>query len=758
VQLGEVPGAVIILDDLHHLSNPNLIADLGRLVDLLPSTAHMVLSSRMDPPIAWSRHRLRQDIVELRQSDLALDGPESSELLRRITGRSFEPDRVAALVSRTEGWAAGVQLAGMSLRHHEDVDGFVIQFSGTDRLVADYLSEEVLEAQTAQRRRLLLRISVLDEMCAPLVDHLTGHRDAQLLLEELERDSMFLIPLDARREWFRFHHLFRDLLRFRLRAEEPELEQELLRRAAIWHIEHGEVGAAVECLLSACAWDDVLDLIVSRGSEVFERGEMTTVIAWINRVPERVREGRHDVGLLQGFLMGLEGQFIGSENVLQRVNDDRRVSPGERLCAQVALAGLAQWRSNASMSISMANQAVQMLDTFGDEPVPMLIGLTGLNSLRTIATISGGRARFLGGDLDGARRWLERGVATVGAAYSVWRVSGLGSLGLVEAWCGNTDRAEALVDESLAIARSARLLNHPSTSDAFLAASIVALERGEPHRAALSLYEGALRAEANRRSQLSWIAHLGTARRQAADGHGDEAMVSCQSRRPELGSPPPPVVVNRLVALQCRTLRLEESYGEAARALVGADHQAEAVHFERVALALSMRQADQARKIMTEAPTDPSPIGPLFEVKRRILHAWLASMEGSGANAQRELGYALELAGRHWLVDAFVGAGSTIVRLVGESGTGDPGFRDAVLRRSHETNAPRPVGALIDPLTDRELEILSYLPSRYTNAEMAERCYVSVNTIKTHMAHIYRKLGVINRNEAIIRAREIGLL
>ena len=153
-----------LLDDLHRLSNAELIADLGALVALLPDNVHLVLSTRVDPPIAWSRHRLLRGITEIRQAELAFDSADSSRLLERITGRPLASDCVRALVDRTEGWAAGLQLAGMMLRLHGDSERFVAQFSGSDRLIADYLSEEVLHALPASRRRLLLHVSVLDEM------------------------------------------------------------------------------------------------------------------------------------------------------------------------------------------------------------------------------------------------------------------------------------------------------------------------------------------------------------------------------------------------------------------------------------------------------------------------------------------------------------------------------------------------------------------------------------------------------------------
>ena len=755
--LAELSETVLVLDDLHQLTNATLLADLGRFVELAPANVHLVLSTRVDPPIAWSRHRLRRGLTEIRQAELAFDDADSARLLERITGRPLGTDQVAALVNRTEGWATGLQLAAMMLRLHEDADRFITQFSGSDRLIADYLSEEVLEAQSSARRAFLLQSSVLDEMCADLVFHLTGVPDAQLVLEALERESMFLVPLDGHRRWYRFHHLFRDLLRFRLRAEDAGAEPRLLELAASWCLERGEVGPAVEYLLQARSWERALDLIMSRGNEIFERGQMATVIRWISQIPETAPAGRNDVSLLLGWLKGADGQAAAAEDIVRRVAVDPAASTGERVCAQSFLAAMVQWRPDPESSIEVAKAALDGLDGLDGSPLPVVMNLTDPHSLETVVLISGGRAHFLAGRLEEARSWLERGLASAGAAYSVWRVSGLGSLSLLEAWSGHIDRAEELADLALAIARDVGNLSHPSSADAYLALSLAALERGEPRRAALSLGEGTVRAEVNRRTHLIWIARLETAMLQAADGHPDQAGTTILSTRHDLGAPPPAVVSDRLVALRSRLLRIAGSPDEAWRGLKGAELATPALVYEGTACALTLGQVDQARKILDGAhllvSSDPLPI-----VERQVLLAWLAASEGRAGEARGSLTEAVDLAGRHGLVEVFVRAGPPVIRMLSDLTDVHPEFRDRVLARAREAITPIPGGDLADPLTDRELEILSYLPSRLTNAELAERCYVSVNTIKTHMAHIYRKLDAANRNEAIVRARQLGLL
>ncbi len=758
-QLAELPEVVIVLDDLHHLSNSILIADLGSLAHLVPSNIHLVLSTRTDLPIAWSRHRLNQELIEIRQADLALDDADSALLLEHITGRSLGADRVAALVARTEGWAAGLQLAGMTLRLYNDSDEFITQFSGDDRLIADYLSEEVLRSLPDDQRELLLSISVLDTMCADLVTHLTDQTNAQLVLDQLERESMFLVSLDTRRQWFRFHHLFRDMLRFTLRAEHPAKESDLLTRAASWHLERGEVDAGVEYLLGARNWTEALEVIMTRGSEVFERGEMATVLRWISLVPESARKGRRDVSLLLGILKGLEGQAASAEDILGRVVTDVEATDGERVCAQVFLASLAQWRSRPDISVDMAIHALDLLNHLGDASIPNFMGLTRPPSLETLTVLSCGRAHLQAGAIDQARDWLDRGLATRGATYPIWKVSGLGSLGLLEAWCGNTKRASALSDEALAIAREVGLLAHPSAADAFLASALAALERGEPGRASLSLHEGTLRAEADRRSQLSWFGHLEGALLQEAEGQRDQAMTTAVSTRNDLGAPPPPIVDGRLLALQSRLLRLGGAPEQALRTFDATASHAAAATFEHAATALTLGRHDLARKLINPIRSSLDSAEPLDTVEGLLLLAWLADADGSADDVRMHLAAAMAEAERHVLVEVFVRAGSTILQMI--SGYPDmqrSAFGQRVLNRAREVNSPSPGEVLVDPLTDRELEILSYLPSRYTNTELAEHFYVSVNTIKTHMAHIYRKLGVANRNGAIIRAREIGVL
>jgi LuxR family maltose regulon positive regulatory protein len=399
-----------------------------------------------------------------------------------------------------------------------------------------------------------------------------------------------------------------------------------------------------------------------------------------------------------------------------------------------------------------------MLAEVDHTDIPFVMGLTDSQSLETLATICGGRAHFLVGNTEEARDWLERALATAGAAYSIWRVHGLGSLALLEAWCGNTERAEEIGTEALTLAQDTGRLSHPSTADAHLAQALCALERGEPHLASISLHEGRLRAEATRCTQLSWISRLELALFQAAIGKPDEAASTIQTSKNEMGGPPPPVVADRLLALRARLLRLDGSPEQALRTIGDTASRSVWLTFEGAAAALTLGRLELAHKLIGASPEIAQSTEPLAAVQRLLLLAWIADAEGSADEAQGHLVEAIGVAEPHSLVEAFVRAGPAVIRMV--SGLSDllPAFRNLILKRAREALAPAPGGKLADPLTDREFEILSYLPSRFTNTELAEQCYVSVNTMKSHMAHIYRKLDATNRNGAIVRAREIGLL
>lgn len=746
----EHPGMTLIIDDLHTVSNAAILSDLWWLADHLPEHTHMVLSSRVDLDFGRSRHRLRHSLLELRQSDLALDEQSAATLLERIVGAPVSSTTLSAVMERTEGWPAGVQLTGLGLRDRADPERFARHLRGTDHLIAEYLSEQALAQQTPERRELLLRLSAFDRMSADLIESVLGVDDAAALLDELQHDSMFVIALDDRREWFRFHHLFRELLHYRLRARKGDEEHRILVAAAEWHRDDGELPSAIEYLLRAREWTRVLDLLLASGRDVFEQSRTLSLSRWLDAVPAEVRAARPDAEILRGIVRGMSGDAARGEDVLRGQAARPGLTAPQSAVVHAYLAAAVQFRSGPEVALRAAKTSLELLRRDPPPRPPDLLGLTHPTFLHTLARTSGGRAHLLAGDLDRAQHWFDSALAGPGAQYSPYRVHLLGSMALLDAWSGRLVSAGALASEALELASDARLLAHPAPADAYLAAALVAVERGEPKNAALYLHEGIVRAESNRRTQLLWIAHL---IRLLADS-GDE---ECPG--PPRAGRPPPLVDLALQAHAARALRLQ---GAPAPARTRRDDPARddgwtAMTAESAAGLLADGRTAHARRLL-DAAASMRPT-PRETVERLALRAWLAHVEHDTAAAHRLISEALDAAEPHDLVTVFSRIGPDVVRLIADLPGAPSGFRATVLWRSQQNRRLRTVSPqLAEQLTDRELEILAYLPSRMTNTELAARCFVSVNTIKTHTAHIYRKLEVANRNGAVARAQELGFV
>ncbi|HZW41653.1 MAG TPA: AAA family ATPase, partial [Agromyces sp.] len=689
-ELGAFPECVIVLDDLHHLSNATLLADLGRLVADAPPNVHVVISSRVDPSIPWSRLRLRHRLLEVRQADLAMTEQETDELLVRITRRDVPPAIRDVLLSRTEGWAAGLQLAALTLRFQERPDVFVAEFGGTDRLIAEYLTEEVLDALPDASRSLLLRMSLFDTMTADLVNAVLERSDAHVLFERFQHESMFLVALDAHREHFRFHHLFRDLLRYRLRAEDASEETRLLDQAAEYHLARGELVPAVEYLLRAREWDRALDAIMTRGSDVFERGEMSTVIRWITTVPEASRAHRLDVALELAILVGMQGEAARAFDAFSRVASDPRATSGHRMIAEAWSSATAQWNPRPGDTIRASERALRLIEANPDAAVPDLMRLTTPELLNTLATGSGGRSHFLAGDLAEADAWMSRSLSTKGIAYPPFRAGVLGSLALLRIWSGRATEAELFSAEAREIAAGTGLLAHPVMADALLADALVAHERGLPHAAVAPLQDGTILAQANHRTQMEWISRYAHAVLASAAGRFEEALELTDLSKHDEMSAPAPVILDRLVAVHMAVLRRTGRAEESRRLHGSADPSTPAVAFETVAASLALGDQESARRSLGAVGDVLEAEGLRGGIRRLILSAWLAELDGTHAAALGLTDAALDRAEAEGLVEVFIESDRVVLELVEELAPVRRGLAMAILARwgaVHPSNA-----------------------------------------------------------------------
>jgi ATP/maltotriose-dependent transcriptional regulator MalT len=464
---------VLAIDDYHRITRPQIHDQLAYVVDHLPPSLQISLTSRSEPPLPLARWRARRSLLEIDAGDLRFDPAEAWELLNEILGLELSPDDVARLDERTEGWVAGLYLAALSIRGLEDRGRFVERFAADDRHVVDYLGGEVLEAQPESIRERLLRISILDRFCPPLVEAVAKVDDGRATLREIEAAGLFLIPLDSKREWYRFHHLFQQLLRLELARSRPELEPDLHRRAARWHLDAGSAAEAIDHTLAAGDGSQAAELISQHWAP-------TLLAAAGDRTVERWLAELGDGLLAADFRLCFARSFIalslGDMEIVERWLDLAERAPargplyeglsskeGGLACIRAAFL----WESGDSGHSLDAGREV--LAHEGEESPWRGIGA---------ATIGLGSAAH--GDFSEGSRWTLE-YARLGAAFGqhLNHASGLGSASAFEAEHGNWARAEELARSSIEIAARHGIDEHWSASHGHLGLALVLEHRGE---------------------------------------------------------------------------------------------------------------------------------------------------------------------------------------------------------------------------------------------------------------------------------------
>jgi LuxR family transcriptional regulator, maltose regulon positive regulatory protein len=756
--LDNAPPTTLVLDDFHRLSNPSLLDGMAALLEHLPPWVHVVIATQVDPPLRHYRLRLQDALVELRQEDLAFRRDEAAELIRRLTGRELVSPRLDALMGRTGGWAVGLQLAAVSLRDRSDAAQFIETFAADDRHVADYLTEHALRHQPAATRQFLLSTSVLTSMNGQLCDHVTRGSGGQSMLDDLERRSMFIARLPGRNGWFRYHPLFRALLRQHLREEDPDQELLLLHRASEWHLARDEVAAAVDYLVEAAAWDDVLDVASTYGRAPFSQGRAAMVVRWIDRVPRSAWEDRPHILLLHAAASIVAGYLSDATEKLDAIDALATATEGDRAMADVLRARWALQQGATKSSIAAADRVLHAVDHVVDTHLPRLLGILGSrDDLRAAAVHTRGMALWHLGK-PGARTTLDAVVHDGGDA--VWEILGLGSLALVDAWSGRLTSARALGAEALDLARQLELTQQPVSTDAYLALAHVARERDELDRCATFLREAARWASPGRRPVSAELVRIEQALLASAAGGPADGLTVLSAHRARARPHPvhTPAVSARYRALEARLLTMTGDLNGAERALDLAADETSDVTAARVLLAVERGDIQAARAFVAHWPVDPDPR------PARELRLWLAildHLDGDEKTAASRLATVVDDAEAEHDIGVFRAAGHLVLgparalyRIAPTS------FLRTVVDRLAETatHRPGPAKELVEQLTERESMVLVLLPTRLPNDGIAERLGVSPNTLKTHLKHIYRKFGVARRSEAVAAAERMHLL
>jgi LuxR family transcriptional regulator, maltose regulon positive regulatory protein len=606
---------VLVLDDYHLVTNPDCHETLAFFVDHLPANVHLMVATRVDPPLPLARLRASGELAEIRLAELGFTSTEAITLLNQAMGLELTTPQVQQLWEQTEGWVTGLYLAGLWLRGRDDPGAFIASLEAGHRHIVDYLGSEVLARQPQPLRTFLLRTSILERLSGSLCDALLETSDSAQVLAELERTNLFLIPLDEHRRWYRYHHLFAQLLRLELTNREPALVPVLHRRAASWYRQAGEVEAAIDHATAAGDFTEATDLIGRHWLPYWRRGRDATVERWLGGLPDDVLAANPLLALAAAWIKGHRG--ASKQEVERRLGaveaSDQELPQG--VAFDLAIAQGVLTFDDVGRSLQAARRAVELASPESSEET-------------FVAAAMLGRMLYLSGQTTEARAVLT------------------------ETALPPADRQPHQVVNTLALL------------------SLLAGEDGEDATAATLARQAMDAAEAQGVSliPMNGIAYLALARAAARRG----GLVEAQQ-----------LLERALSLLGIDSFQVQ--YAQALLELAGVRHARGDTEGADAAL-------ERARELITQF-VDPGMLPTLLDSTERALH-----------RASR--------------------------------------------------SKPLPTGAL----TDRELAVLGLLPTRLLQQEIAKELYVSVNTVRTHIQGIYRKLGVASREEAVTRARALSLL
>ncbi|MDX3265819.1 LuxR C-terminal-related transcriptional regulator [Streptomyces sp. MI02-2A] len=756
----------LIIDDLHELRSAEAQRQLELLVMRAPAEVRFVLSTRRDLRLGLHRLRLEAGLTEIRADGLRFSLEEARALFHGA-GVELSRSTLARLHERTEGWVAGLRLAALSLAGHPDPEGFAAGFAGSERTVADYLLAEVMERQSEEVRRLLLRTSVLERVNGELADLLTGGSGAERVLQDLEQAGAFVVSLDARRSWFRYHTMFADLLQLELRRTAPEEITAVHRAAAGWYAEHGHPVEAIRHAQAAGHWGPAARLLSDHWIGLGLDGQAATAHALLAGFPVGVIAADGELTALAAFDEAEHGSLGEAERQLALATHRSESVPRDRrehfdLMVTVLRLLLARQRGDLPAVVEEA-QRLLASGHARDAAEP-----ERGDELRALALISLGIAETWSVWYEDADRHLERGVAL---AHRIGRPY-LEILGLAHWAVALLSWAPAPAAErggqAIELARQHGWTEEPIVAAAYLALGAHLIWRGRLDEAEswLERAERAVRQEADPVTGL--MLHYGRGLLELARGHDEDALAGFRSagRMRDL------VVAHHPLATKARAFQLHTlvRLGEAQRverALAEMEPPERETGETRAALAaLHLAREDPQAATAALAPVldgSASPMEPRgWLVQPLLLEAIARDALGDPAAAGRALERALDLAEPGATVLPFLlHPAPEVLERQARRATAHAAMISEILDllagKQGEPAAGEPA-RLREPLTHSEIRVLRYLPTNLSAPEIADELSLSVNTVRTHMRHVYGKLGTHSRSQAVERARALGLL
>jgi LuxR family maltose regulon positive regulatory protein len=756
----------LVIDDLHELRSAEALRQLELLIMRAPAALRFVLVTRHDLRLGLHRLRLAGELTEIRADDLRFSRTEARTLLD-AAGVVLSGSALDLLYDRTEGWVAGLRLAALSLAGHPDPERFAAEFGGSERTVAEYLLAEVLERQPEEARRLLLRTSILPRVNGELADLLTGGSGGERVLQQLEEAGAFVISLDARRSWFRYHQLFADLLQLELRGAEPARLPALHDAAAGWYAEHGYPVEAVRQAQAAQDWALAARLLSDRWVGLGLAGLGGTAHELLARFPAGVIAADAELAARVAGVQLARGSMEEAERYLALATRKLESVPADRAGrAQAVLAvvrmRLARQRGDLT---AVAGEAQRLLaPTVSADPAEPELG----GDLRALALIDLGIAEAWTARFDEANRHLDDGIALarrIGRPYL--EVTGLAHLAQLESWRSFQLGAERGL-QAIELATEHGWADEPVAGLAYLALGVAMVTQGQLEEAerTLSRAERTVRAEAEPAAgmRLSY----GRGMLEFVSGRHDAALRAFRAAERLANSlVTPHTLAPRLRSHLLQTLVRTGDTRRVEQALAGLDGPERDRGETRIAEAsLRLAQDDPTAAAAVLAPViDGSVVMPnahLWEVQAFLLQAIACDTLGDASAARRALEQALDRAAPESLLFPFLyDPAPELLDRHRRHGTAHAGLITEILNvlagRKPGSSSAGPQ-RLREPLSHAEARVLRYLPTKLSAPEIADELYLSVNTVKTHMRHLYDKLGVHRRHEAVEQARALGLL
>jgi len=765
---------IFVLDDYHIIDSKPVDNALAFLLEHLPPQMHLVITTREDPQLPLARLRARGQLTELRAADLRFTSAEAAEFLNQAMSLQLSAEDIAALEARTEGWIAGLQLAALSMQGHQDAASFIKSFTGSHHFVLDYLIEEVLQQQSESVQAFLLRTSILDRMCGPLCDAvlLDSPASGQETLEYLERTNLFIVPLDSERRWYRYHHLFGDLLRQRL--GKPKEFAEFHLRASAWYEANDDLAKAFHHALAASDFERAARLSEMAWQGMERNFQTAAWLGWVKKLPDAVVCSRPRLCVQLGWAFSDAGELESSEACLQ--NAERALigttdqHDSKSILGNIALirASNAQNQGDLAETVKYAELSVQLI------PEDDLY-------LRAQAAITLEFTHWATGNLEASLRamydWIENMQRLGNQVFAIASAFAVADMQMTLGRLGEAEKAlQQAIQQAAALGREAETV----TAHHHLGLVQLAYERGDDKATAEHLQTAADLGKSS--TLVDWLYrwNLAQARLKESAGEWDAALEFFDEARRVYVKNPVPV----LQPVEARKARVYLKQGRLDKAQVWVRERSlsvtdevnylgeyEYLTFARVRLGEGVFTGvnDLLERQLALAETQKRR-GSVIEIL--LTQALVHQAQNNRPQAFVALERALTLAEPEGYLRTFVDEGEAMQLLISDfrlttATCAHPllGYVDRILdffpqpvEDGLQSKIANPRSKMIESLTDRELEVLHLIAEGHSNAEISQRLYLALSTVKGHNLRIFNKLQAQNRTEAVIRARELGLL